>query len=464
MHDDLPLLTDSYKITHWALYPPGTTRVQSYFESRGGPFDEIVFFGLQDLLLRYLAGVRVDHAALDRAQARLRRHFGRDLFHAEGWRRIVDECGGRLPVRIRAVAEGTPLPPRQVMLTIENTRDFAFWLPNVLETLLVQVWYPSTVATISREAKRRIGRHLVETGGEAEELLTKLHDFGFRGATSVESAGRGGLAHLVNFRGTDTLAALEVAEASYDEPDAGVSIPATEHSVMTLWGEAREAEACARALEAFPEGLLSVVSDSYDVYRCCAEVWGRPPLRDRVLARDGAVVVRPDSGDPLPVTLRCLEILGERFGARANEAGFRELPPQLRLIWGDGLNLERLETLLEGLREAGWATGNLTFGMGGGLLQKMDRDTLRFAFKTCWAEIGGEGRGVSKDPATDPGKRSKAGRLKLVRGADGLATVAEDAQGEDLLAEVFRDGELTRRQTLAEVRARARLPFGDRWL
>lgn len=465
--DNLLLLTDSYKVTHWALYPPGTQRVYSYFESRGGRFPETVAFGLQVLLAEVLEGAVVTHARIDHARDRLARHFGRPLLHEAGWRRVVDECGGRLPVSIRAVPEGAVVPVRNVLLTIENTRDFAFWLPSYLETLLVQQWYPMTVTTLSREVKKLIAAFLDETGDLAE-LPFKLHDFGFRGASSIESAALGGAAHLVNFEGSDTLAAVELVAEHYDCEMAGFSVPATEHSVMSMWTEAGERDAFARALAVHPEGVLSVVSDTWDVFRVCEAIVGADPLRSRVLRRSGPLVIRPDSGDPVAVILRCLELLAKAFGTVTNAKGFRELPPQLRLLWGDAVELESLREILAALRDAGWSTGLLVFGMGGGLLQKVDRDTQQFAFKAAWGLVAGdppEGRAVYKEPATGPDKVSKRGRMKLAwrEGPAGprLATVPESSPEPDQLVEVFRDGRILRRWRFAEVRERARLLHGS---
>jgi nicotinamide phosphoribosyltransferase len=296
-----------------------------------------------------------------------------------------------------------------------------------------------------------------QTAGHREGLEFKLHDFGFRGVSSPESAGIGGAAHLLNFRGTDTLAGLLLARDYYAEPMAGFSIPAAEHSTITSWGPDHEREAYANMLEQFPTGLVAVVSDSYDVYHACRHVWGEE-LRDRVLQRDGTVVIRPDSGDPATVVVNVLDILGEKFGYETNARGYRVLPPQVRLIQGDGVNYDSTGHVLERMAAAGWSTENVAFGMGGALLQKLDRDTQRFAFKCSHAVVDGEERDVSKNPATDPEKRSKAGRLKLIRRDGAFATVEEHEPGEDLLVEVFRDGEVKREWTLAECRARADAP------
>lgn len=460
MMDNPLLLTDSYKLTHWKQYPPGTQFIYSYFESRGGRFPSVLFFGLQYFLKRYLAGPVVTRERIDEAEALTAAHLGDGkLFNREGWEHILNVHGGRLPVRIRAVPEGTTVPVHNVLATIENTDPNAYWLTNLLETVLVQVWYPTTVATLSGEMKRLLGEWMDRTAGHREGLAFKLHDFGFRGVSSPESAGIGAAAHLLNFRGTDTIAGLLLAREYYGEPMAGFSIPAAEHSTITSWGRDHEREAYANMLEQFPRGLVAVVSDSYDVYHACRSVWGAE-LRERVLQRDGTVVIRPDSGDPATVVVNVLEILGERFGYRTNGSGYRVLDPHVRLIQGDGVNYDSTAATLERIAAAGWSTENVTFGMGGALLQKLDRDTQRFAFKCSHAVVDGEEREVSKDPVTDPGKRSKPGRLKLIRDAGVLRTVPEGDPGEDQLVEVFRDGRLLREWSLAECRERLDTALG----
>ncbi len=455
--ENILLLTDSYKATHWKQYPAGTERVYSYFESRGGRFDEVVFFGLQYYLKRYLAGAVVDRERIERAARTWERHFGNpELFNRAGWEHLLDAHAGRLPVSIRAVPEGTPVPLRNVLMTIENTDDACYWLTNHLETLLVQVWYGTTVATHSREMKRMIRRYLEETG-DPEQVSLKLHDFGFRGVSSVESAALGGAAHLVNFEGTDTIAGCLLAEDYYAADMPGISIPASEHSTITAWGPEHEVQAFENMLEQFPTGLVACVSDSYDIHRACAELWGGE-LREKVLEREGTLVVRPDSGDPPVVVCQVLEALGNAFGTEKNDKGYRLLAPQVRVIQGDGVNYETAGTVLEAMKRAGWSADNISFGMGGALLQKLNRDTQEFAFKCSHVTVRGRGRDVWKDPITDHDKHSKRGRLALVRtDAGGYASVAQESARDDLLVEVFRDGELLHELRFDEVRENAAL-------
>lgn len=449
-------LTDSYKVSHARQYPPGTERIFSFFESRGGRFTTVTFFGLQYLIKKYLVGQVVTHSKIAEARDYFAKHFGNaSHFNETGWRHILDKWGGVLPVEIKAVPEGTTVPTGNVLMTIENLDPEVPWLTNYLETLLSQVWYPSTVATQSREMKKLIARALAETG--TPELIDfKLHDFGFRGSTSVESAGIGGAAHLVNFMGTDTLAAIDLIADYYHEEMAGFSIPAAEHSTITSWGEAGEEAAYENMLAQYPTGLVAVVSDSYNVFAACEKLWG-DKLRDKVLGRDGTLVVRPDSGYPPEVVVKVLEILGTAFGFTVNSKGFKVLNPKVRVIQGDGIDYDMLGTVLEAMKQGGWSADNIAFGSGGGLLQKVNRDTQKFAFKCSAALVGDTWRDVMKNPVTDPGKKSKAGRLMLVLDHSGYRTVTDDCPLFNELQTVFVVGKLMKDQTFADIRARAAL-------
>lgn len=455
-------LSDSYKVSHWKQYPPDTTKIYSFFESRGGVFPEVTFYGLQYYLKRYLSGRIVTPENVEEAAEDFEAHFGAGgIYNRAGWERVLTVHNGRLPILIKAVPEGANVPTRNVLMTVENTDPELPWVTNYVETLLSMIWYPTTVATRSRYMRLLVQKYLEETG-DPSLIDFKVHDFGFRGSTSVESAGIGTSAHLVSFRGTDTLQGLRVARKYYGEPMAGFSIPAAEHSTITSWGKEGETEAYANMLNAFPTGLVAVVSDSYDVFYACREIWGKK-LKEAVLARDGVLVVRPDSGYPPDVVLRVLQTLGGAFGYEVNAKGYKILNPKVRVIQGDGIDYEMLDKILVAMKINGWSADNVAFGSGGGLLQKMDRDTQKFAFKCSATEIGGVWRDVMKDPITDPGKRSKAGRLALVRkrGAHGkyYKTMREE-EAERLgfaneLVPVFLNGELLVDQSFAEIRVRA---------
>nr|KAG5687412.1 hypothetical protein BaRGS_004914 [Batillaria attramentaria] len=420
-----------------------------------------VFFGLQYILKRFLAGPVVTKEKIQEAKELYNAHFGQDVFNEDGWNYILEHHRGYLPLRIKAVPEGTVVPTKNVLFTVENTDPKCYWLTNYFETLLVQVWYPLTVATNSRCQKEIIAKYLDETADNLGGLPFKLHDFGFRGSSSVESAGIGGASHLVNFMGTDTIAAISTARTFYHCPMAGFSIPAAEHSTITTWGVEGEYEAFKNMLTKFPNGLVAVVSDSYNIWNACEHVWGEQ-LKDLVVKRGdngGALVVRPDSGNPPEVVVKVLDILGNKFGSTVNSKGFRMLPPYLRVIQGDGISYESLGAILENMKKHGWSADNLAFGSGGALLQRMDRDTQKCAFKCSYAVINGKEVNVFKQPITDMGKKSKKGRLTL-ECQNGQFVTVEEGRGDpknDLLQTVFENGKLLKDYTFDEVRKNAEI-------
>ena len=456
---NLVLQTDSYKFTHWKQYPPGAQYVYSYLESRGGMFPQTLFFGLQYYLLRYLQGCVVNQEDVTEAQRFVDGHIGPGMFNADGWMHIVHKHGGRLPVVIKAVPEGTTVDVQNVLMTIENTDPVCYWLPNYLETLLLKVWYPITVATLS-QAIRKVILGSLRRSGDPALIDFKLHDFGYRGVSSEETAGIGAAAHLINFKGTDTVAGIRLLQQFYQSDEMeGFSIPAAEHSTITAWGRENEVRAYDNMLTQFPEGLLAVVSDSYNVYEACENLWGEA-LHDKVLERQGTLVVRPDSGKPREVVLKVLEILGNKFGCETNAKGYRVLNPKVRVIQGDGVNYWTIQDTLTAMNRAGWSADNLSFGMGGALLQQLNRDTQQFAFKSSNVTVNDEDRDVFKDPIEGHDKASKHGRLVLclkngswstVRGTRGFENP------EDRLQPVFRDGEVLVMQSTGEIRQRARM-------
>ncbi|XP_060066239.1 nicotinamide phosphoribosyltransferase-like [Ylistrum balloti] len=459
--DNILLITDSYKVTHHYQYPPNSTVVCSYFESRGGKFEKTVFFGLQYIIKRFLEGSVVTKEKIEEARDLYFLHFGHNYFNEEGWNYILEHHDGKLPMRIKAVPEGSVVPTKNVLFTVENTDPKCFWLTNYFETLLVQVWYPMTVATNSRYQKEIIAKYLDETADDLAFLGLKLHDFGFRGSTSVESAGIGGAAHLVNFCGTDTIAAIATARRYYGCDMAGYSIPAAEHSTITTWGKDGETQAFRNMLTQFPSGPMACVSDSYDIWNACENVWGEK-LKDIIVERgknDGVLVVRPDSGDPAEVVIKVLTILEKKFGQTTNKKGFKMLPPYLRVIQGDGISYESLAKILEAMKKNQWSADNLVFGSGGALLQRMDRDTQKCAYKCSYAVIGGKEVNVFKEPITDLKKKSKKGRLTLEY-ENGEYKTVEEGKGNpnmDALVTVFENGKLLKDYTFAEVRGNAEL-------
>lgn len=445
-------LTDSYKFTHWPQYPPKTTKVFSYLESRGGAFPKTVFFGLQYQLKKYLEGKVVTREKIDEAAKRINTHMGCGVFNRLGWEYILNKHNGHLPIKIQAVEEGSFVDTGNVLVTMQNTDPNCYWLTNYLETLLVQLWYPITVATQSQYMKQDIMYYLNLTGAD-DQADFKLHDFGFRGSTSVESAGIGGAAHLVNFKGTDTFAGIDLLMDYYYSEMPGHSIPASEHSTITSWGEENEVEAMRNMLDKYPTGLVACVSDSYDIYRACEKYWGEE-LRDKIINRDGVLIVRPDSGVPYEVVIKVLDILWSKFGGTVNSKGYKTLDPHVRVIQGDGIDRKMMNHIMSYMEINKYSIDNIAFGSGGGLLQKMDRDTCKFAFKCSAIQIDENWwKDVYKSPVTDSGKQSKRGRLYLYKDDKGYLTT--DVRGPDnLLTTVFENGKIVRRTTLDKIRER----------
>ncbi len=453
---NLLLRTDSYKVSHWMQYPPGTQTVFSYIESRGGLFSHSLFFGLQAYLREYLQ-TPVTRDDVDEAAALMAVHG--EPFNREGWLRLIEKHGGLMPVRIRAVPEGSVLPVHNVLATIENTDPEFFWVTSFLETeLLRAIWYPTTVATVSAAAKTTLLRYLEATCDDPQgQIAFKLHDFGARGVSSLESAALGGMAHLVNFMGTDTLSALLAARRYYDCDVAGFSIPAAEHSTITGWGREHEADAYRNMVAQFgkPGAIFAVVSDSYDIFNACARLWG-DALREEVIRSGATLVVRPDSGDPAETTLKVAQILAERFGTTTNAKGFRVLN-NVRIIQGDGVTLDSLRLCLSNFFHNGFSAENIAFGMGGGLLQQVNRDTMQWAMKCSAMQVDGEWRDVYKAPVGDTSKTSKKGRLVLAASADGEVRTQRAEQvlepGQvDLLETVYENGRIVRESSFEGIR------------
>lgn len=445
MTSNLIAQTDSYKPTQWRMYPEGTESVYSYFEARvGAEFDETVQFGVQYKLLKHLTGDhRVSPADVREAKKIFDVHLGPGVFNLDGWNKIIAN-GGRIPVRIWAQPEGTVHKPGTVLMIVENYGggDW-YWLTDYLETLLVQTWYPITVATKSRAIKKDIAEYMLKTTGSTDGIDFMLHDFGCRGATGMEAAGIGGMAHLVNFKGTDTVPALFDAVSYYnaDINTLGFSVCAAQHSIMTALGQGGEAEVVGYLLDRHPTGILAAPIDSYDYINYVEKIGGEIH-RDRILSRDGKFVFRPDSTSPTHPTpeeemVWLMDTLWDRFGGGTNELGYKDLDPHVGVLWGDGLDRDGINKIMEATTDAGYAVTNYLFGMGGALLQKVNRDTQRMAFK-CSAQLrNGEWVDIQKNPL-DRSKASKTGRFDNLN-----------------LPLVFDDGKLMKKYNFEEVRSNA---------
>lgn len=458
--------TDSYKLSQWLQYPKDTVRISSYIESRGGE-DESVFFGLQAFIKQYMM-TPITMSDINRAELIVKAHGL--PFNREGWEIIVNEYNGFLPLEIEAVPEGTVMETHNVQVQIVNTDPRLFWLTSYVETAMLRgIWYPSTVATKSRKMKKFIAAALDLTSDVPvnDQIMFKLHDFGARGASSAETAMLGGMGHLINFMGTDTVEALVGAMEYYNTSNVpGFSIPASEHSTVTSWGgPAGEVKAFENMIDTFagPGKLYACVSDSYDIYAAARDLWGGV-LKEKVIASGGTLVVRPDSGDPTTVPIEVIGILMERFGYTVNSKGYKVLPAYIRLIQGDGINEKSLPTILNNMIDAGYSIDNIAFGMGGGLLQAWNRDTLKYAMKaSARQDTAGVWHDVFKDPISDRGKVSKKGRLGLVIncgiGTCGYRTLPKEIADKkgNLLRTVYRNGKLLTEDTFEAVRKRAEL-------
>ena len=460
LKDNLILNTDSYKYSHPKQYPPGANAMFSYIEARKSnlqyPFvvDRLVFFGLQAFIKCYLMKP-ITMADIEEAEPFILAHG--EPFDRKAWEKVVNVYGGYLPVRICAVPEGCKIPLNNVLLTVECDDPDLFWMASFIETALVRaIWYPTSVATISRLCKSIIKKYLNATCDDPEgQIQFKLHDFGARGASSNETAGIGGMAHLVNFKGSDTIMGIVYARIYYDEPMAAFSIPAAEHSTITSWGIPFEKEAYRNMIKKFgkPGAVFACVSDSYNIFNAAENIWGEE-LRAEVIGSGAIVVIRPDSGDPLQVTMKLIRILGKKFGYTVNKKGYKVLN-HVRIIQGDGVNPGIIDHILMGYKKDGWSAENIAFGMGGALLQKVDRDTFSFAMKCSAIRVGDKWREVFKDPI-DGGKTSKKGRIGLANMNGEINTITEDRiladGGRNLLEPVYDSGRLLRGQRFEEIR------------
>lgn len=462
--------TDGYKFSHYLQDPEGITNKSFYIEARSGT--GVLFFGLQ-AILKKLGTVTKDN--IEEARA-LCESYGTP-FNYEGWLYILREHGGNLPIRIRAIPEGTFVAPHIPLIEIRATDDKCTWLPSFIETQLMRIWYPTTVATTSFKIRAKLQKFIDMTAGKDYTDQFFLHDFGARGVSSSESAALGGLAHLVSFQGTDTVVALRAANQLYDEPIAGFSVPAAEHSTITSWGKDREVDAYRNMIERFgkPGSIMSVVSDSYDVYKAVEQHWGTT-LRQEVIDSGATLVIRPDSGDPVSVVLKVFELVDKTFGSTLNEKGYKVLN-HVRVLQGDGINSVSAIKIVEAIVEAGFSVENLVLGMGGGLLQNCTRDTHAFAMKCSAVQetIGGfsKWRGVSKNPVTDSGKKSKNGQVVTLQHRDfgtfkpatylthdEYCRLAGGPDWRDAMRTVYVNGKLFNVENLQTIRDRASTYLG----
>lgn len=477
---------DFYKADHRRQYPRGTTMVYSNFTARSGRLSSIpahlwdghvVFFGLQYFVKQVLLEAWQRQFFLETTiglyERRMRTALGMAAFPIEHIRALREL--GYLPLCIRALPEGSLVPVGVPVLVMYNTHPDFFWLTNYLETILSSyLWKPITSATVAWAYRKLLGRYALETAGDLKFVSYQGHDFSFRGMSGPEDAALSGAGHLCSFVGTDTVPAINLVEEHYGA-DAeweviGCSVPATEHSVMSMGSQEGELQTFRRLItELYPSGVVSIVSDTWDFWRVVTEYVGA--LRNVILGRTGKVVIRPDSGDPVkiicgdplapegsPAFKGAVECLWDVFGGTTTSAGYRVLDPHIGLIYGDSITLPRAEAILGGLKARGFASTNVVFGIGSYTYQYCTRDTFGFAVKSTYGEVNGVGREIFKDPVTDGGvKRSARGLLSVVR-ERGMYRLLDRQPSITMpgccLETVFQDGALVRNQRFRDIRER----------
>lgn len=478
------LLIDGYKLDHRRQYPEDVTKVYSNFTPRGSRIDgqtNVIFLGLQYFLERYMNDLMhtgffsrsVDEVCRE-YQTFIDSYLGPNSIGTDHIAELHEL--GYMPLEFKALPEGTAVPLRIPMLTIENTHPRFAWLVNYIETLLSNVlWMPCTSATTSLRYRRILEQAAVDTGSPIEFVDWQGHDFSFRGMTSPEAAALSGLGHLVFFTGTDTIPAIQLADQYYHVKDEGYlyggSVAATEHSVMCAGGQMTEIETFDRLLNLYPEGIVSVVSDTWDLWNVCTNIL--PKLSDKIMNRNGKLVIRPDSGDPVAIICGdpsapldsaahkgVVELLWDSFGGTVTATGHRLLDGHVGVIYGDSITESRARAITENLEAKGFASANMVFGIGSYTYQYVTRDTFGFAMKATWVERGGEGVDIFKDPVTDSGlKKSAIGRLAVLMDDKGELSLIDQAstadQEDSLLRPVWKDGRFVVHQSFQDVRETA---------
>lgn len=464
---NIMLATDSYKASHHAMLPEGLTYGESYGESRGGEYPFTLYWGMSYYLQSYLQGVQVTEEKIQEAITFYNEHFGvENVFNEEGWRYILTTYGGKLPLKIESLKEGTIIPTKNILYKISSTDEKCVWLVNWVETLLMKLWYPITIATNS-VAGREILEYYHNMSGVTSSVNFLLHDFGYRGVASEEQAWIGGASHLLSFKGSDTVAGIRMLQKYYDAPMAGFSVPASEHMVMTIRGREMEIETYREILRNHGKGTkfenvpLSLVSDTYDVFNVCRFIFDDEICRQLIMERTAPFVIRPDSGDPADVLEQCLEIIAEKFGFEVNEKGYKTIYSKIKFLQGDGITIYTMRDILEYLIvRKNWSIDNLIFGSGGGLLQSFNRDTLKFAIKASFAIVDGQPIDVYKDPITSGGsKTSKKGKLYCIREENGHYTTMNHHEIEEhaislennVLETVFYNGDILIKPTYNQI-------------
>lgn len=483
------LLCDFYKLSHREQYPEGTEVVYSTWTPRSGRHapnvEKVVVFGVQGAIYELMR--TFNKAFFEQPKFAITSEYKRVVHKSLGVENVdtshIEDLHdlGYLPIKIKSLDEGTLVNFNTPILTIENTDPRFFWLTNYLETYLsALLWKPCTTATIANVYRMLLDTHGVETTDSIDHVDFQAHDFSMRGMSGVEDAARSGAGHLTSFLGTDTIPAILYAEnyyrAKFDDDIVGCSVPATEHSVMCAGGKDNEFDTFKRLItELYPSGIVSIVSDTWDLWHVLTDTL--PKLKEEILARDGKLVIRPDSGDPAdiicgplyqrvwenqPEEKGVVELLWDEFGGTVNEQGYKVLDPHVGVIYGDSITVERCKDICERLRIKGFASSNVVFGIGSYTYQHITRDTLGFAMKATSVRINGEDIAIFKDPVTDSGdKKSAYGRVRVFRRPNGLITWRDESdpidpskEQEYLLKTRFEDGETKSFVSFQEVRNR----------
>lgn len=467
LHNNFPVDTDAYKITHHLGYRRGLENLYSYGECRlGAKFSHVIPFGYQVHFWQSLVGQVVTPQLIEEAQDLSHSWFGHPYFNTDMWKYIINKHGGMLPIRIKAVPEGTRMPINNVMFTIEVLDNKCVPVVNHCETELSHSWYPTTIASNSFEIKKDIYKRLVKTG-TPEMIEYMCHDFGYRGTTCPQQAERGGMAHMINFRGSDTTRADRALRFYYGIAGKSIlqTVFATEHSVAEQFGGGEgEYDYVHNVLDKLPDGAIgSVVIDTYNALNFIDNVITRPDIKERILARNGKIVWRPDTGNPEEISNRIINSLGHNFGYTFNDKSYKILNPKIGLIWGDGMDRKTIDSLHGSLNDNKWSSDNMVVGSGGGLLQKgFDRDTNRFAIKASYGVIDGNPVNMMKNPATDKSKKSKTGMLKLHEANGKFSTLSSASETApmfnsyiDTMDTVLEMGQIVKEHTFDEIRKRA---------
>jgi nicotinamide phosphoribosyltransferase len=455
---------DNYKHDHAKMFPKGTTAVQLYYAGRGGELPYLQLVGLQYFLKRYLCGAFFTQEDLDR-KTEQRKRAGR-TFHPEIWQYILDKYQGRLPISIHAIKEGKKVGLGNALFRVDSEDPECFWLPGALEDILHHTWHGSAVCVMSSHIYEVVKQYLYETSDNPEvHLPYMLNDFGMRSSVNMDAAAVASFAHLLNFRGSDSGDIGEHFARRYyrlgDFTWLYDAVDASEHSVMTALGKAGEVKRVGELLDLHPTGLISIVGDSYDIFNFTENIIGGV-YRDRIAARQGKVVTRPDSDDPLVVIPRLLNILAEKFGYTTNNKGYKVLAPCVGLIWGDGMNRYSIRRVYALLKDLGWSAENLVVGMGGGLVQKgLDRDTQKVAMKNCSQTRDGVEYDIWKEAV---GKASHRGKVALVWREE--KNDYDTVNPQDVVFPLvnaheltYHTGELKRDMTFEEIAAYSKIPY-----